>query len=324
MCASRDRKRQGFTLVELLVVIAIIGVLVGLLLPAVQAAREAARRMQCSNNMKQIGLALHNYESSNKLFPTANIVRIVGTTLSGDGWTWHARILPFVEQTALYSRVIRVMGTDIGTSTSAEQLLAGRDTRLPFFQCPSHPDGVVNPSKAGYQLSTYNGVCGTTTFNNDQVDEATDVGYNGNGIFFMNSRIGFAQITDGTTNTFIVAEVPDDIIGETVGHPTPNISRRPGSDRKYNFSSGSDGNPPTDISEYLVGMETDDPINANTRDANGHFNNDGEYAGSYHTGGAHFVMADGSVRFVSENINMTTYRAMATRAAGEVVNNTDF
>ncbi len=318
MASISIRSRQAFTLVELLVVIAIIGILVGLLLPAVQAAREAARRMQCSNNLKQIGLSLHNYEGANRRFPPGNIVRINGTTLSGDGWTWQARLLPFIESSGLYNQISSVMGTDVGTSTSAPQLLAGRDTRLPFFQCPTHPQsGIVNPSKAGYQLSTYNGVCGTTTFNNDQLDDATDVGYNGNGIFFMNSRVRFADVIDGLSNTYVLAEVVDDLTGETVGHATPNISRMRGSDRKYNFASGSDGNPPTDISEYLVGMENDDPINANTRDANGHFNNDGEYASSYHPGGAHFVLGDGSVRFVSENINMTTYRAFATRAGGE-------
>lgn len=306
-------KFQGFTLVELLVVIAIIGVLVGLLLPAVQAAREAARRMQCSNNLKQIGLAMHNYESTYKTFPTANVVQVNVSPPRGDGWTWQARILPYLEQTALYDRVSRVMGTDIGTRDSAEQVLAGRTTRLSFFQCPSHPDGVSNPAKHGYQLSTYNGVCGTTTFNNDQLDEASDVGYRGNGIFFMNSRVRFGDISDGTSNTFIVAEVTDDLRGE------PNSNRMRGSDRKYNFASGSDGNPPTDISEYLVGMENDDPINANTRDAAGFFSNDGEYAGSYHSGGAQFVQTDGSVRFISQNINMTTYRALATRANGEVV-----
>jgi len=309
-----NSKGNAFTLVELLVVIAIIGILVGLLLPAVQAAREAARRMQCSNNLKQIGLGLHNYESTYKSFPIGNVVRVNVNPPRGDGWTWHARILPYLEQTPLYNQVSRVMGTDIGTSTSAEQVLAGRTTRLTVFQCPSHPDGVSNPSKGGYQLSTYNGVCGTTTFNNDQVDEATDIGYRANGIFFMNSRIRFADIIDGTSNTFLVAEVQDELKG------APNSNRMTGSDRKYNFSSGSDGNPPTDISEYLIGMETDDPINANTRDANGHFNNDGEYAGSYHTGGAQFVLADGSVRFISQNINMTTYRALATRAGSEVIN----
>ena len=108
-----------------------------------------------------------------------------------------------------------------------------------------------------------------------------------------------------------MAEVQDDISG------APN--RKPGGDRKYNFSSGGDGNPPTDVSEYLVGMENDDPINANTRDANGLFNGDGEYAGSYHVGGAQFLLSDGSVRFVSQNILMATYRALATRAGAEVV-----
>ncbi len=308
-------KNYGFTLVELLVVIAIIGILVGLLLPAVQAAREAARRMQCSNNLKQIGLALHNYESTYKSFPSGNIVRINGTDIRGDGWTWHARILPYVEQTSLYNQVSSVMGTDIGGTTSAPQLLAARNTRLSFFQCPSHPDGVVNPSKNGYQLSTYNGVCGSVCFNDDQLDQATDVGYRGNGIFFMNSRVRFGDITDGTSNTYMVAEVQDELRG------APNSNRLPGSDRKYNFADGSDGNPPTDITEYLVGMELNDPINANHRDATGFYNNNGEYAGSYHTGGAQFVLCDGSVRFQSQSINMTAYQGMSTRDGGEVVSN---
>jgi hypothetical protein len=236
--------------------------------------------------------------------------------LRGDGWTWHARILPFAEQGPLYDRVRQVIGTDVGGTTSAEQLLAGRDTRIGIFQCPSHPNGgSANPSKDGYQLCTYNGVCGSTTFNDDQLDEATDVGYRGNGMFFMNSNVRFADVIDGTTNTFLVAEVQDELKG------APNSNRMRGSDRKYNFSGGSDGNPPTDISEYLVGMETDDPINANTRDASGHFNNDGEYAGSYHPGGTQFLLGDGSVRFVAETINMTTYRALSTRDVGEVATN---
>lgn len=94
----------------------------------------------------------------------------------------------------------------------------------------------------------------------------------------------------------------------------------PGGDRFYNFARGSDSNPPVDISEFLVGMEADDPINANTRDAMGNFTGDGEYAGSYHVGGAQFALGDGSVRFISQNINMTTYRALSTRAGAEVIN----
>jgi prepilin-type N-terminal cleavage/methylation domain-containing protein/prepilin-type processing-associated H-X9-DG protein len=311
------RQRGGFTLVELLVVIAIIGILVALLLPAVQAAREAARRMQCSNNMKQIGLALHNYHDTFKTFPQGNIVRISGTgvpPLRGDGWTWHARILPFVEQKGLYDQVSMIIGTDIDNENSARQLLAGRDTRLTYFQCPSHPNpGSLNPSKNGYQLSTYNAVCGSVCFNDDQVDDVTDVGYRGNGMFFMNSSVRIADVTDGTTNTFLVAEVQDELKG------APNSNRMRGSDRRYNFSGNSDGNPPTDISEYLVGMESNDPINANTRDASGFFNNTGEYAGSYHPGGAQFCMGDGSVRFVGETINMTIYQGLSTRDGAEVV-----
>ena len=304
---------QGFTLVELLVVIAIIGILVGLLLPAVQAAREAARRMQCSNNLKQIGLAMHNYESTMKCFPAANIVR-VGSPMRGDGFTWHARILPYLEQNALYDRIAPLMGTDVGNQDSAEQVFAGKTTRLPMYQCPSHPSGVSNPSKNGYQLSTYNAVCGNTTFNDDQLDEATDVGYNGNGMFYMNSRTRFGDIPDGSSNTYMVAEVQDELKG------APNSNRMPGSDRRYIFSGDSDNNPPTDVSEYLIGMETDDPINVNQRDADGYFNNDGEYAGSFHTGGAHFALGDGSIRFISQNINLTAYRAMSTRNGGEVIN----
>jgi prepilin-type N-terminal cleavage/methylation domain-containing protein len=309
-------KRRGFTLVELLVVIAIIGILVALLLPAVQAAREAARRMQCGNNLKQLGLSLHNYHDTFKTFPSGNIVRVDGPTvppLRGDGWTWTARVLPFLEQTAIYNRVSSVMGTDIGGTGSPEQVLAGRDTKLTVFQCPSHPSTVVNPSKENYQVSTYNGVAGSVCFNDDQLDELTDPGYRGNGIFHMNSGVRMGDIVDGTTNTFIVAEVQDELRG------TPNENRMPGSDRKYNFSGGGDSNPPTDVTEYLVGMELNDPINANHRDANGYFNNTGEYAGSYHPGGAQFTLTDGSVRFVSQNINMTVYQAISTRAGGEVV-----
>ncbi len=307
----RIRSQSAFTLVELLVVIAIIGILVALLLPAIQSAREAARRTQCSNNLKQIGLALQNYHDTAQAFPMANVVRFSSGTPYGDGWTWHARILPYLEQTALYEQVKHVMGTDIGTYTSTEQSLAGRDTVLTVFQCPSHPRGAINTGsgKYGYQISTYNGVCGTNTFNSDHLDEASDVGYKGNGMFFMNSAVRMEDVTDGTTNTFLVAEVQDDFEDGT---------KLPGSDRKYCFAKDSDNNPPTDISEYLIGMEPDDPINQNERDANG-YTNDGEYAGSYHPGGAQFLLVDGSTRFISDSINMTTYQALATRRGEEAV-----
>jgi len=314
----RASSRPGFTLIELLVVIAIIAVLIALLLPAVQQAREAARRTQCKNNLKNIGLALHNYHDTYLLFPMANVVRIdAPDNLRGDGWTWHSRILPQLEQSPLYERVRGVMGTDAGGTGSTEQLLAGRDTKLSVFQCPSHPTGVSNPSKDGYEVSTYNAVCGDRTWNDDECDN-TDMASGASwclrmtGIFFINSKISIGGVTDGTSGTFMVAEVQDEIKG------APNENRLPGSDRKYNFSGGGDSNGPTDATEYVVGMEANDPINANTRDANGFYNNTGEYAGSYHTGGAHFGMADGTVRFVSQNIDMTIYRGLSTRSGGEV------
>jgi prepilin-type N-terminal cleavage/methylation domain-containing protein len=314
MATSSSRSRTAFTLVELLVVIAIIGILVALLLPAVQAAREAARRMQCGNNLKQIALSLHNYHDTHGKFPMGNIVDISGGTPGGDGWTWHVRILPFIEQSPLFDRVSRVVGTNIGGETSAEQLLAGRDTKLTFFQCPSHPSLVVNPSKNAYHVSTYNGVIGTTCFNDDQMDATTDIGYRpGNGIFHLNTCVRIADVTDGTSNTLMVAEVPDEVKG------TPNSNRLPGSDRRYCFTANGDGNPPTDITEFLVGMEANDPINANHRDAAGFYNNNGEYAGSYHPGGAQFALTDGSVRFITQTINMTTYQGLGSRDGGEVV-----
>ncbi|NLF71859.1 MAG: DUF1559 domain-containing protein [Candidatus Anammoximicrobium sp.] len=309
---KRIRSRNGFTLVELLVVIAIIGILVSLLLPAIQAAREAARRTECSNNLKQIGIALHNYHDTVHAFPMANVVRsVTSATPYGDGWTWHARLLPYMEQGGLYDQIKHVMGTDSGTYTSTEQSLAGRDTVLKVFQCPTHPRGPINTGvgKYGYQISTYNGVCGTTTFNDDQLDQGTDVGYKGNGMFYMNSDVRIEDVTDGTSNTLMVAEVQDDFEDGT---------KLPGSDRKYCFAKDSDNNPPTDITEYLVGMESNDPINAKTKDASGYTNN-GEYAGSFHPGGAQFLLVDGSVRFIQESILMTTYQALATRRGEETV-----
>jgi prepilin-type N-terminal cleavage/methylation domain-containing protein len=314
-CSLRSRHsartHRGFTLIELLVVIAIIAVLIALLLPAVQQAREAARRTQCKNNLKQMGLALHNYHDTYRSFPPANVVRFAEKPY-GDGWTWHARILPQLEQTALYNQVSKVMGTDSGTYTSALQKLAETMT-IAAFICPSHPSGNKTlGSVTGIPVSTYNGVCGTNTFNNGDLNQATDVGYRGNGIFYMNSHTRFGDIPDGSSNTLMVAEVIDDIDGSGAA----NIGSIPGSDRRYNFSADSDGNPPTDISEYLIGMESNDPINKHKRDIG---DNDGEWAGSFHTGGAHFLIGDGTVRFISENISMKVYQGLATRAGGEVV-----
>jgi prepilin-type N-terminal cleavage/methylation domain-containing protein/prepilin-type processing-associated H-X9-DG protein len=314
--SRRVKPLSGFTLVELLVVIAIIGVLVGLLLPAVQAAREAARRMQCSNNLKQIGLALHNYETAFKAMPAGcnGIPNAAGTNFNGHGWTWHASILPFLEQNNLYNAIQGPdgMGNERGDQNSGKPLVV-RATILRLFWCPSQPDVTPASQKNGYQPANYNGNMGTRIGNGN--DDCICIGVtnlqqmmsnpwgcmNGDGIFYVRSRVRFADVSDGLANTIFVSEVPDSG-GDAIAHVSA------GADRRVVFSGGADSNPPTEMSEFLIAAETNDPINGGAEEA----------AGSFHPGGAHFLMGDGSVQFLSENMDMTTYRAISTRAGGEV------
>ncbi len=309
-------RRRGFTLVELLVVIAIIGILVGLLLPAVQAAREAARRMQCSNNMKQIGLALHNYSSAYSSMPAGcnGIPNAAGTNFNGHGWTWHASILPYLEQTTLYDAIQGAdgMGNELGDQNSGKPLVV-KATTLSLFWCPSQPDVRSGSQKNGYQPANYNGNMGTRIGNGNDDCICTGIAnladmqtkpwgcMNGNGIFFVRSRVRFSDVIDGLSNTIFVSEVPDSG-GDVVGQFSA------GCDRRVMFSGGADSNPPTEMSEFLIGAEGNDPINGGAEEA----------SGSFHVGGAHFLMGDGSVQFLSENMDMATYQAISTRAEGEV------
>ena len=301
MLMCRGRNRRGFTLIELLVVIAIIAILIALLLPAVQQAREAARRASCKNNMKQIALALHNYHENFGSFPPGIVARLQGRSsnrrLFGYGWTFHSKILPQVEQQALYDRVKATMGTDDGIYRSPFQRLASTDTVIPVFQCPSQPGGDRQfGGMSGEQPSNYNGNIGTTVFNN--CNGINPRCARANGVFFVNSNIAFKDITDGTSTTFLVMEVQCRM--------GPGM---PGGDRNYNFARGADGNPPRDLSESLIGTERNDPINSGNQEA----------AGSYHSGGCHVALCDGSARFVNELINLTTYRRLSTRSSGTVV-----
>lgn len=312
------KKRKGFTLIELLVVIAIIAILIALLLPAVQQAREAARRSTCKNNIKQIGLALHNYHESFTSLPSGSIVQLnaAGDKYSGHGWTWHATILPYLDQAPLYNKIqgpaSSGMGAESGGSTSTKQRLAGR-TIIPVFWCPSQPDVRQGPAKDLYGTSNYNGNMGTLIGNSGDncyggaITTAAQMAAKGgcmgaDGIFFISSGVKFRDITDGLSNTIFVSEVID-------SGGDSDLPGGAGSDRKYCFSGGADGNPPSEMTEYLIATETNDPINSGNEEA----------AGSYHVGGAHFVFGDGRVKFLSENIDMTLYRALSTRAKGETL-----
>jgi prepilin-type N-terminal cleavage/methylation domain-containing protein len=306
---------KAFTLVELLVVIAIIGILVGLLLPAVQAAREAARRMQCSNNVKQTALACHNYESTFKTFPPGGIVSYAPTTnvtasnfctvgLNRTQAPWSVLILPFLEEGNLYNQFnfsLRFTGSsNIPGDTPNRELFA---LNMKKYQCPSDPN-----SQSSVNNSNYLGVQGGGPPTGvGSAPCATQLGqrvFFQNGIIYVNSKTKIGYITDGTTNTFL--------IGESRYMPTPNM-RADGFHAGWASSVKADNAfavPATFAAAVLA-------INAQARcgppDC---FQFVSRLFGSQHTGGCMFGLADGSVQFVSQNIDINVYRQMAVRNDG--------
>ncbi|MFG0262369.1 MAG: DUF1559 domain-containing protein [Novipirellula sp. JB048] len=281
-------------MVELLVVIAIIGVLVGLLLPAVQAAREAARRMQCSNNLKQLGLALHNYHDVNRQFPPCS-------TDGGGKIGIFVRMLPFMEQQALFDQV-RYDGSYVQNLPMAE-------SRVATLLCPSGPEeqSVSSAANEADCFTTHyygnsgpigtNALTGQTYARDTSRENAWFGEYATDGVFQLRSRLRFADILDGTSNTIGIGEL---------------------SYQKYGFyRAWTRGLYWSGGVALLSNKNHKWPINAAK---NGGFTmtfNNGGY-GSEHPGGCLMGMMDGSVRFVTESIDMTAYRAAASRAAGEV------
>lgn len=325
------RTRRGFTLVELLVVIAIIGILVGLLLPAVQAAREAARRMQCSNNMKQLGLALQNYMGTFKQTPYAsNFADAIALCGNFDKirlphQSGNMMLLPFLELGNLSSRVFPNEGLDNGPNNRL--LLNGKF--LPVFTCPSNPFGGSGLRADGVAFSGFNGPVqeGMYRFSGGSMNNSMtttrdcttlpsfclnpDGGINGGWTCVHNSpgsvrgmfargpaSFGFQSITDGTSNTIMM--------GETKPHYSE-------------FGALWTFNVPTSLyslklnSTFLKNAEKSKTIS--WLNAQGH--------ASYHTGGVQFAFADGSVRFLAESIDYPTYCYLGDRADGQVINNAE-
>ena len=313
----------GFTLIELLVVIAIIAVLIALLLPAVQQAREAARRTQCKNNLKQLGLAIYNYESTYGVFPIGNLF---ATSTQTSGWSWETYILPYIDQANGYNTLnfaypgrcaawtSQVQGANPSTAYIWQSPITG-------LQCPSDPNsgkqfsGSTGTGSYAFPdgkmgTSNYLGVCGKTKdwgggysgFNAflwpaQAIDTS---GYEGT--FYNNSKTKVGDFLDGTSNTAIVGERGQSVnldFGWPLcgrGYP-PLYSGRADQILEMNtFQQGlakDPGNPDPGPSIYFYW--------------------------SWHTGGAQFLFGDGTVRMLSYNISNATYQALGTRSGAEVV-----
>jgi len=328
------RSLHGFTLVELLVVIAIIGVLVALLLPAVQAAREAARRSTCTNNFKQVGIALHNYHSAHTVFPSGEIHvnglgRISCSNLRSNrtppfiGFGWGAYLLPYLEANVIYeqlelklSRSESPDGKDpIFTATSWNAY----EGRVDAFICPSaiNDTGWVDCCTGfnhfgieafDWPLSNMAGVIDSKKTHCSAVSPLAD----GNGTLFNHSRINVGKITDGSSNTVIIGEVTSGLGVDQSGTEVW-IGHTYASRNLEDMSQGING-------PGSVPGGRDDTIDPFDGDGgNRHFEYHLENGfSSFHIGGAHFVFADGSVRFFNEDIDFIVLEAMATRAGEEV------
>jgi prepilin-type N-terminal cleavage/methylation domain-containing protein len=289
VCSHRLR---GFTLIELLVVIAIIAILVAMLLPAIQQAREAARRTQCKNNLMQIGIALHSYEMAFERLPpgSVNATGPVRNVEEGYQMSWIVQMLPMLEQTALFMKVNFAEGA-FGLSN-----VPVRTIRVPTLQCASDSvSGVVLPGGLMPGSSNYAGCFGGS-------DVPIDV--KNDGCLFLNSSIGYRQIRDGASNTILVGEKR--LIEGTFesGWITGN--------RSTLRNTGVPINKGWDIAQVPAAGAAPTPVQAPSDTATSGFS-------SMHTGGAQFVLADGSVRFLSQNIAPQVLSLLGSREDLQVI-----
>lgn len=307
-------RRTGFTLVELLVVIAIIGILIALLLPAVQAAREAARRSQCSNHMKQLGLAIHNYHDTYKVFPPGVLAaRLNAGTSHPTNMSWMPLLLPFMEQAPLYDQLKPYMLTRASSNFPSDIM----NTVIPTLCCPSDPNMGKTTSIHGTQdpPPDYNdGFCGNYLLCNgsQQVTQANST--NMNGMFYYLSKTRMASVTDGTSNTVMSAEicvVPERTAG--AGRDWRGRYYR----AEHLSSLFSTYMPPNTTSPDLTRTAEGTPPLWAPR--SGSTDPQALYARSRHPGGVQTGLADGSVRFVSETVDTDIWRAAGTREGGEAL-----
>lgn len=327
--------RRAFTIVELLVVIAIIGILVGLLLPAVQASREAARGTQCKNNMRQLSLAVLNYESARKHLPPGTEVDLTVTSTGNNGsWGVHGRILPYVEQSQLYEKV------DISQAWDFQEAIDG--LKIPFFACPSDPrsDELRDPGGGKSKLypTNYGFNYGTWLVYDPKA------GAGGDGAFFPNSYLRMAKFSDGASMTLLAAEVAawqpytrnggpsDTFVPQNVtqaeravasGAQFKNTGHTEWPDGRVHHTGMTTTMAPNTRVEYAHdGTVYDTDYNSWQEGKDGNAGNT-SYAivtsRSFHPGSVHVTLLDGSTHVVSDQIDLPVWRALGSRDEGKII-----
>ncbi len=291
-------QRGGFTLIELLLVIAIISILISLLLPAIQSSREIARRLQCSKNLMQIGLAMGNYHASNKVFPPGVVdpKGPISSLPTGYHWGWGARILPFLEQANLYNQLNFLVGVyEPANDTSCIR-------RLNIFQCPSDGTPVLTSYAACHH------------------DVEAPIAEDNHGVFFLNSRVRLDDITDGPASTILA--------GEFIGK-TQSLGWAVGT-RSSLRNTGMPINAPLSLSGSTPAWLNPQELRKNVREVQDLIESGGvdpSFVGGFssqHTGGSNFVMGDGSIRFLTERISPSVYQSLGHRADGNVISDDEY